>query len=54
MAVNRSMKAAQFHPDTLSIGVETIPIPEPKADEILIRTIAAGLCHSDMVHILRL
>jgi D-arabinose 1-dehydrogenase-like Zn-dependent alcohol dehydrogenase len=43
------MKAAQFHPDTLTISLESIPIPKPKHDEILVRTISSGLCHSDLV-----
>lgn len=45
----KTMKAAQFHPDTMKIHLETIPIPEPKDDEILVKTISSGLCHSDLV-----
>jgi D-arabinose 1-dehydrogenase-like Zn-dependent alcohol dehydrogenase len=45
----KTMKAAQFHPDSMKISLETIPIPEPKDDEILVKTISSGLCHSDLV-----
>jgi len=47
------MKAAQFHPDTVKISLESIPIPQPKDDEILVRTISSGLCHSDLVYLQR-
>lgn len=43
------MKAARFHPEDLSIRLEESPIPEIDEDEILVKTIAAGLCHSDLV-----
>lgn len=43
------MKAVQIDPDTLKYSVADIPIPEPEDDEILVRTIASGLCHSDLV-----
>lgn len=43
------MKAAQFHPETHKVSVEEIPVPSVKDDEILIKTIAASICHSDMV-----
>lgn len=47
--VAQTMKAAQFHPDLMTIKLETIPVPQPKHDEILVRTLSSGLCHSDVV-----
>ena len=47
--MSKLMKAAQFHPDTVTISLESIPIPVPKDGEILVRTISSGLCHSDVV-----
>lgn len=43
------MKAARFDPTTTTIKLQEIPIPKPKHDEILVRTISSGLCHSDLV-----
>lgn len=45
----KTMKAARFFPDTTQIKLAEIPVPEPKEDEILVRTISSGLCHSDLV-----
>jgi D-arabinose 1-dehydrogenase-like Zn-dependent alcohol dehydrogenase len=33
-----------------TFGVENIPVPAIGDDEILIKTIAASMCHSDMVY----
>ena len=43
------MKAAQYHPETNTIGLEEIPVPKPSEEDLLIKTIAASLCHSDLV-----
>lgn len=45
----KTMKAARFFPDETKIKLAEIPIPEPKDDEILVRSISSGLCHSDLV-----
>src|ERR1700742_327485 len=45
------MKAVRYHPDVCTIRVDDIPIPKPREDDILVRTIASGLCHSDLVHL---
>ena len=47
--MSKHMKAAQFLPDTTTIGLRSIPIPEPKSDELLVKTVSSGLCHSDLV-----
>lgn len=49
--MSKVMKAARFDPKSVSIKLEEIPIPEPKADEILVRTISSGLCHTDLVRV---
>lgn len=43
------MRAARYHPRTKAIQVETIPIPEPKDVEILVKTASSSLCHSDLM-----
>ena len=45
----KTMKAAQYHPETNTIGLEEIPVPKPSEEDLLIKTIAASLCHSDLV-----
>jgi hypothetical protein len=51
MAPTKTMKAARFRADTKKVAVEVVPIPRPGDDEMLVRTIGSGLCHSDMVRL---
>lgn len=44
------MEAAQFHPDSVTIKLGDIPIPEPRDDKGLVRTITSGLFHTDLVY----
>lgn len=42
------MKAAVLSRPGGGLSVELIPVPRPKTGEVLIRTTACGLCHSDL------
>ena len=44
-----TQKAAQFDPKHKRVVVNTIPVPKIVDDEILIRTVASSLCHSDIM-----
>jgi propanol-preferring alcohol dehydrogenase len=46
------MKAFQYNNVADGLQLQELPVPEPGADEVLIRVRAAGLCHSDC-HILQ-
>ena len=41
------MKAAIFHKPGLPLSVEEIDLTEPKAGEVLVNIVGAGVCHSD-------
>ncbi|KAG9243945.1 hypothetical protein BJ878DRAFT_96790 [Calycina marina] len=43
----KSQKAARYFPKENKIRVETIPIPTPKSNELLIKVHSSSLCHSD-------
>ena len=42
------MKAAVLHAPRTPMTIEDITIEKPKGREVLVRTVAAGLCHSDL------
>lgn len=42
------MKAAVFHQVHQPLTIENVDISSPKPREVLIRTVAAGVCHSDV------
>lgn len=42
------MKAAVFHAANEPLTIEDVEIEKPGSREVLIRTAAAGLCHSDL------
>lgn len=42
------MRAARLYPGENFLRIEDVPIPEPRAGEILIRVAGAGVCHSDL------
>lgn len=44
----RPIRAAVFESATRPLRIQTLYIDEPAADEVLVRTTAAGLCHSDL------
>ena len=42
------MKAAVFHGPGKPLTIEEIQIDEPREHEVLVRTVATGVCHSDL------
>lgn len=46
--MTRTMKAAVLREVGQRLSVETVSIDEPGPHEVLIRTVAAGVCHSDL------
>ena len=47
-----TMKAAVLQAANTDLRIEEIPIPQPKAGEILIKVAAAGVCHTDL-HVMK-
>ncbi|MCI6574035.1 MAG: zinc-binding dehydrogenase [Actinomycetaceae bacterium] len=43
-----TMRAERFYAKDHSIHVEDVPIPHPKAGEVLIKIAYCGICHSDL------
>ena len=42
------MKAAVFHGPHQPLTIEDVDIDQPMAHEVLVRTVASGVCHSDL------
>jgi S-(hydroxymethyl)glutathione dehydrogenase / alcohol dehydrogenase len=42
------MKAAVFHGPNLPLSIEDVEIDKPQDREVLIKTVASGVCHSDL------
>src|SRR5271157_4631577 len=42
------IKAALFHGPKQPLTIETIEVDKPQGREVLVRTVAAGVCHSDL------
>ena len=42
------MRAAILRDDSGSLNVEDISIDKPQRNEVLVQTVASGLCHSDL------
>jgi len=43
--------AARLHPGERSLRLEDVPVPEQVGDQVLVRVVGAGVCHSDL-HVL--
>lgn len=43
------IQAAVAHPQSEAFSVETVEIDDPRDDEILVRVVGVGLCHTDLV-----
>lgn len=48
MSDNHTMFAYRLNVNTVKLTREDIPIPVPKADEVLVKVTAAGVCRSDV------
>ncbi|EDX70980.1 Alcohol dehydrogenase GroES-like domain superfamily [Coleofasciculus chthonoplastes PCC 7420] len=44
----KTMKAAVVHKFGEPLSIEEVPIPEPQAGQVLIRTATCGVCHTDL------
>src|SRR5271163_1023222 len=42
------MKAAVFHGSNHPLSIEDVDIDKPREREVLVRTVASGVCHSDL------
>ena len=42
------MRAIRYHGPLKPLRLEDVPVPEPGRDEVLVRVLAAGLCHTDL------
>ena len=45
------MKAAVFHGPNQPLAIEELPTPEPAPGQVLIKTAACGVCHTDLHYI---
>ena len=43
-----TMKAAVVHAFGAPLVIESVPVPTPGANEVLIRLVASGVCHTDV------
>ena len=43
-----NMRAAVLRDQSLSMPIECVAIDEPRADEVLVRVVATGICHTDI------
>ena len=44
----KTMKAAVVHEFGKPLRIEEVPIPTPRSDEVLIKVMASGVCHTDL------
>ena len=45
------MKAARLHATGRNLSLDSVPVPQPGPDEVLVKVGAAGICHSDVNYI---
>jgi S-(hydroxymethyl)glutathione dehydrogenase/alcohol dehydrogenase len=45
------MRAAVFHGPRQPLTIEEVDIAKPIAREVLVRTVASGVCHSDLHYV---
>ncbi len=43
-----NMRAAVLRDHSLSMPIECVAVDEPRADEVLVRVVATGICHTDI------
>ena len=44
----KTMKAAVVRALGGPLSIEEVPVPEPKAGEVLVKIMASGVCHTDL------
>ncbi len=47
-AIPSTMRAVRYHGPGQPLRLETLPVPEPGAGEVLVRIRAAGICHTEL------
>lgn len=47
-STSKTMLAYRFVPGEANPVPQTIPVPTPAANQILVKVLAAGVCHSDV------
>jgi Zn-dependent alcohol dehydrogenase len=48
MMTNKTARAAVFRPGTDMAQLETLKIGELRSDEVLVKLVATGICHTDL------
>ena len=48
MAQKKTMKAAVVREFGKPLAIEELPVPQPKANEILVKMESTGVCHTDL------
>ena len=43
-----TMRAVRFHAEDRSLSLDTVPVPRPGPDEVVVKVAACGICHSDL------
>lgn len=46
--VRPSMLAARLHAPGRALSLDTVPVPEPRAGQVLLRVLACGVCRTDL------
>jgi propanol-preferring alcohol dehydrogenase len=46
--MTKTMKAAVVHEFGKPLVIEELPVPEPKASDILVKLESTGVCHTDL------
>ena len=47
-SLSKTQSADQYVPKTNSISVNTIPLPTPSKDQLLVKVASASLCHTEL------
>ncbi|CAL1705939.1 unnamed protein product [Somion occarium] len=48
MSTSNTMTAFRYYPGETTAVRETLPVPAPRPDEVVIKILAGGVCHSDL------
>jgi D-arabinose 1-dehydrogenase-like Zn-dependent alcohol dehydrogenase len=48
MSIPKTMRAAQLVAYKQPLEIREVPVPEPRGENVLVRIVGSGLCHSDL------
>lgn len=48
MATKQTMRAAVVHSFHQPLRIEEVPVPTPRPDQVLVKIVAGGVCHTDL------